>query len=88
MKKHIWEIQKNALMIFDDEEYQYFCTLLEQNKINAARLYLENKMESVDNDEIINNDFIYNQLQDMLIDLIVNEVDGGEREFKPIKTTE
>jgi hypothetical protein len=86
---------KNILLlstfILSDEEYSELNRLLENNKLNRARLLLDDLLESKEVEMIMepdNQEYIieYKQLdnlQNLIIDLIVNEkVDEREKQFE------
>jgi hypothetical protein len=86
---------KNILLlstfILSDEEYGELNRLLENNKLNRARLLLDDLLESKEVEMIMepdNQEYIieYKQLdnlQNLIIDLIVNEkVDEREKQFE------
>jgi hypothetical protein len=86
---------KNILLlstfILSDEEYSELNRLLENNKLNKARLLLDDLLESKEVEMIMepdNQEYIieYKQLdnlQNLIIDLIVNEkVDEREKQFE------
>jgi hypothetical protein len=86
---------KNILLlstfILSDEEYSELNRLLENNKLNRARLLLDDLLElkevemimEPDNQEYIIEYKQLDNLQNLIIDLIVNEkVDEREKQFE------
>jgi hypothetical protein len=86
MKNKLLNIEQLALMLFDDGNYDTFMSYVNNHQINSARLFLENNVDYLD----LQDNNIYNRLEDNLMDLIIEEIDGeGERESKQIiKSTE
>jgi len=81
MKNKLLNIEQLALMLFDDKNYDTFISYVNKNQINSARLFLENNVDYLN---LQDND-IYNRLEDNLMDLIIEEIDGeGEKENKQI----
>ena len=82
MKEILFKIEQLASLLFDDAQYDTFMCYLKVKSINSARLFLEN---NIDYSEQQNNS-IYNELEDILMDLIVMEIDDGEerKEFKQL----
>lgn len=81
MKKKLLNIEQLALMLFDDENYDTFMSYVNNHQINSARLFLENNVDYLD----LQDNNIYNRLEDNLMDLIIEEIDGeGERESEQI----
>lgn len=88
MKQNILKIEQLAALLFADLQYNKFITYIETNRINAARLMIDIEIEQYDLDNHSDSYFehsIADQLQDLVMDLIINEVDG-ERESKQIKS--
>lgn len=88
MKENIIKIEQLATLLFADNTYTQFINYIETNQINAARLLVDTEIESFDSIEDKNIQFehsIGNKLQDLLMDLIINEIDG-EKENKQIKS--
>ncbi len=95
MKKEQLDIlKKSASFILNDKQYNYLCYLLDNNKLLRARLYLEELIEEKELDMIVDHDNNeihimelknLNNIQNFIIDLIVNEIDGRkEKQFRGI----
>lgn len=87
MKQNIIKIEQLAAMLFAETSYNKFIQYINTDQINAARLMLDIEVEKLDSlDTDIDTHFEHNiamQLQDLLMDLIINEMDG-EREGKQV----
>lgn len=91
-KEKLKNIKLLSTFILNDNEYDKLFNLLENNKLNAARLLIDDLMEIKEIDIFTNSDNQihvneYKQLdnlQNLIIDLIVNvEVDEKEQQFEP-----
>lgn len=91
-KEKLKNIKLLSTFILNDTEYDKLFNLLENNKLNAARLLIDDLMEIKEIDIFTNSDNQihvneYKQLdnlQNLIIDLIVNvEVDEKEQQFEP-----
>ena len=88
MKQNILKIEQLAALLFADLLYNKFINYIEKNQINAARLMIDIEIEQNDLDDHSYSYFehsIADQLQDLVMDLVINEIDG-ERENKQIKS--
>jgi len=88
MKQNILKIEQLAALLFADIQYNKFINYIENNQINAARLMIDIEIEQYDLDDHTDSYFehsIADQLQDLVMDLIIDEIDG-ERENKQIKS--
>jgi len=90
-KEKLKNIKLLSTFILNDTEYDKLFNLLENNKLNAARLLIDDLMEIKEIDIFTNSDNQihvneYKQLdnlQNLIIDLIVNvEVDEKEQQFE------
>jgi len=91
-KEKLKNIKLLSTFILNDTEYDKLFNLLENNKLNAARLLIDDLMEIKEIDIFTNSDNQihvneYKQLdnlQNLIIDLIVDvEVDEKEQQFEP-----
>lgn len=91
-KEKLKNIKLLSTFILNDNEYDKLFNLLENNKLNAARLLIDDLMEikeidiftNSDNQIHVNEYKQLNNLQNLIIDLIVNvEVDEKEQQFEP-----
>jgi len=88
MKQNILKIEQLAALLFADLQYNKFINYIETNQINAARLMIDIEIEQYDLDNHSDSYFehsIADKLQDLVMDLVINEIDG-ERESKQIKS--
>lgn len=88
MKQNILKIEQLAALLFADKKYNEFIKKIERNKINEARLMIDIEIERYDSNSHVNSNFKHataNKLQDLVMDLIINEIDG-ERENKQVKS--
>lgn len=88
MKQNILKIEQLAALLFADLQYNKFINYIETNQINAARLMIDIEIEQYDLDNYSDSYFehsIADKLQDLVMDLVINEIDG-ERESKQIKS--
>jgi len=84
MKKIIIEIEQLATLLFNDDEYNKFVNLLYSKRYQAARLMVDDQIEIYENFNIN----VIERLEDLLIDLIIEEMDGEEfTEKQVIKNT-
>lgn len=83
MKNKLLNIEKIALMLFNDVDYDIFINYVSNSKINSARFFLEEKLNYLD---IQDNSNLYNRLEDMLLDLII-EGNVNEQSENFIKNT-
>jgi hypothetical protein len=80
MKKNIIKIEQLAALLFDDKKYNQFTTYIETNQINKARIMID---VEIDDCNSLFQHSIADKLLDLVMDLIINEMDG-ERESKQI----
>lgn len=83
------KIEQLAALLFADIQYNKFINYIENNQINAARLMIDIEIEQYDLDCHTDSHFehsIADKLQDLVMDLIVNEIDG-KREDKQIESS-
>lgn len=87
MKETIIEIKQLGALLFDDSDYTKFVNYIDNNQINDARLLVDKI--TIEHDEPLNiyqfELSIANKLSDLIIDLIMNEIDG-ERKGEQIKS--
>ena len=76
----ISQILQNALIIFESSQYyNFFINHIDKKQFQQARYYLDIEMDSVNNIEENNIKYIlYNATEDLLMDLIINEIEGAE----------
>jgi hypothetical protein len=79
MKKTIIEIKQLAALLFSNEDYIKFNNYIENNQINDARLIIDKEVLKYDDCPDYLGRFeisIASKLSDLVIDLIINEMDG------------
>ena len=78
----ILQILENASIIFDSSiYYNKFMGHIHKGQFQQARFFLDVEMDSVNKDSI-ENDIRYNlydETESLLMELIINEIDGEER---------
>ena len=82
MKNTIIEIKQLAALLFDNINYNKFCNYINLSQINNARLLIDDFFVEYEDQP---NEYhfqlnIADKLSDLVIDLIVNEIDGERRE--------
>lgn len=88
MKKTIIEIKQLAALLFSNEDFLKFNSYIDNNRINDARLMIDKEVIKYDDCPDYLGRFeisIASKLSDLVIDLIINEVDG-RREGEQIKS--
>ena len=86
-KEILEKIKLSAIFIMNDSEYNHLLSLLENNKYNKARIFIDTLLEEKEINKILGHDeqgFIVeyealDNLQDFIIELIVNEEDNNDR---------
>ena len=84
----ILQILENASIIFDSSiYYNKFMNHIHKQQYQQARYFLDVEMDNV-NKESIENDIrysLYDQTESLLMELIINEIDGEDGCNKQIK---
>jgi hypothetical protein len=83
MKKTIIEIKQLATLLFTNEDYLKFVNYIDNSRINDARLLIDKEVMKYDDCLEYLGHFelsIANKLSDLIIDLIIDEVDGRRGE--------
>jgi hypothetical protein len=86
MTNNISDILHDSVLLFNsDELYAKFQTCILNGKFQAARFYLDNEIENQKqfDQPIIHHD-LYDTIDNMLMDLIINEIDGEKERNEPI----
>lgn len=86
MTNNISDILHDSVLLFNsDESYAKFQTCILNGKFQAARFYLDNEIENQKqfDQPIIHHD-LYDTIDNMLMDLIINEIDGEKERNEPI----
>lgn len=80
----ILQILENATIIFESSiYYNKFVNHIIKNEFQQARYFLDIEMDLISKTE--NNSLkydLYDKTENLLMDLIINEIDGAERENK------
>ncbi len=78
--------EKSALCFDSIENYNKFNECVLNGNFQKARYYLDLEIINSDNSNLLNDIklLMYNEIEDLLMDLIINEIDGAERENKQI----
>lgn len=88
-KNQILQILENSILLFDSNINLYkFQQAILNNNFQTARYFLEIEMDQFKNDDEI-SDIIYDtysSTEDLLMDLIINEIDGVGERNKQINT--
>ena len=86
MTNNISDILHDSVLLFNsDEAYAKFQICVLNGKFQAARFHLDNEIENQrQNDQHIVHHDLYNTLDTMLMDLIINEIDGEKERNEPI----
>ena len=76
----ISQILQNASIIFNSSQYyNLFINYINKRQFQQARYYLDIEMDSTNNNEENNIKYnLYNATEDLLMDLIINEIEGAE----------
>jgi len=84
MKQTIIEIEKLASLLFDDKKYDQFLYYIHSDQINNARLLIDKEfLKKEDSDIYASNNFEFslaNRLEDLVIDLIIEKMNGDRKE--------
>ena len=78
------EILNYSKLIFDDKEYDYILKLLNDNKLNTLRLYIDEKIEFLNvesvlkpNDPVLDTQLsMCNRLEDLVIDCYLESLEN------------
>jgi hypothetical protein len=87
-KKTLQNIKNLSSFIFEEQDYNYFMKLIINNKLNKARIFLNDKIDYFDieihlneDDEILLSQYKkLNELEDIVMNLIINDkgIERGE----------
>lgn len=87
-KKTLQNIKNLSSFIFEEQDYNYFMKLIINNKLNKARIFLNDKIDYFDieihlneDDEILFSQYKkLNELEDIVMNLIINDkgIERGE----------
>ena len=81
MKKTIIEIKQLAALLFSNQDYSKFNHYIDNNQINNARLMIDKEVLKYEDCPDYISQFeisVASKLSDLIIDLIINEMDGRE----------
>lgn len=85
-KQVILQVLSNAKIIFQiDQYYDLFIESIYNNNFQKARYYLDMEMSSIILQDHFEHDVrfkLYDETEDLLMDLIINEMDGEARKIK------